>query len=182
MGKKDLSIHYVCTYEEALSLVKSRKKFWISNCGCRERKGHCSQSRMDVCLYFNDDFPTSGSGKRKISISEVRNLLVEAREHNLVARPFRNENFTGTDGICFCCNDCCEYFLNPSEKCDKGAFIEKTDLEKCSYCGLCEETCYFHARKIKNVKLIIKRGLCYGCGLCLTVCPDNCIEMIKRPD
>jgi Pyruvate/2-oxoacid:ferredoxin oxidoreductase delta subunit len=24
------------------------------------------------------------------------------------------------------------------------------------------------------------KDLCYGCGLCLDVCPENCVQMISR--
>lgn len=88
---------------------------------------------------------------------------------------------TITDGICFCCDDCCEYFTNPGEiKCDKGKFIEQTDREKCNDCGICVTVCYFGTRKMDDGELMIDRDHCYGCGLCLEVCPEDCLEMVPR--
>jgi hypothetical protein len=75
---------------------------------------------MDVCLIFNPDDPGSGSGKKEVTLTEVMGIVQEAEEKHLVARPYRDKTRTVTDGICFCCDDCCGYFLDPSERCDKG--------------------------------------------------------------
>lgn len=181
MSEKDLALHYVCTREQAIEMVKSYYRFWVSNCGCRESRGRCTRSRMDLCLLFRDDIGTSGSGKKEISKSELDDIFKEAKEKHLVVRPFRNEqNMTETAGICFCCDDCCGYFLNPEERCDKGESIEKTDMDLCNNCGECEQVCYFKARKMDSDELFVDRSKCYGCGLCFDVCPLDCIEMVIR--
>jgi len=183
MNEKTLAFHYVCTPKEARELVRQHDRFWVSNCGCRESRGKCDRSRIDVCLMFRDDIAGSGgSGKREISPAELEEIFQEAKQKHLVTRPFRNEkNMTETDGICFCCDDCCEYFLNPSViKCDKGASIEMTDRDKCNNCGICVDVCYFGARKMGDGELVLKRDNCYGCGLCVEVCPEDCLKMVPR--
>jgi len=180
MGESNLAMHYVCTHDKALDLINEHTRFWVSNCGCRERRGQCTRSRMDVCLMFNPDDSGSGSGKKEITLADAMEILREAESKHLVARPFRNKDRTDTDGICFCCDDCCGYFLDPKETCDKGKLIEKTDLKQCTQCGACESVCYFCARKMKKDKLMVNRDKCYGCGLCVDACPVNCIEMVKR--
>jgi len=181
MNEKDLAFHYVCTREQAKDLVTEHNKFWVSNCGCRESHGKCTRSRVDLCLIFREDVGTSGSRKKEISNVEVEEIFKEAKEKHLVTRPFRNEkNMKETTGICFCCDDCCAYFLNPDEKCDKGGFIERTDQNLCNNCGECEEVCYFKARKMDSDELFVDRSNCYGCGLCLDACPEDCIEMVQR--
>lgn len=181
MEKQDQCMHYVCTRDEAWQLVRNRKQFWVSNCGCRERRGQCARSRIDLCLDFQKRSSSGGSGTKNVSLSEVQKIFQETKENHLVTRPFRNlENMSEIDGICFCCDDCCEYFLEPNEKCDKGKFIEKTDEDKCSNCGECVEVCYFNARKLANDELVVIRDNCYGCGLCTDVCPENCVEMVQR--
>lgn len=182
MKDGDLSFHYVCTRDEARKLIEQHKKFWVSNCGCREAKGKCERSRIDVCLYFWDDIKAYGTGFKEISQAKVKDIFKEVEEKYLVTRPFRNEkNMSEIGGICFCCDDCCEYFTKPGEKCDKGTFIEKTDLEKCNNCGVCVDVCYFKARKMEDDDtLLVNRDNCYGCGLCIDVCPEDCIEMVQR--
>jgi len=181
---EDLSFHYVCTLDQARDLVRDRERFWVSECGCRLKREKCKRSRTDVCLMFREETADFGGGKREISRNEVESILREAEEKHLVPRPFRNgKNMTETDGICFCCDDCCEYFLKPDEhKCDKGDFIESTDLDACKNCGDCTDVCYFGARKLEGGKLVLDEDACYGCGVCASVCPEECIEMVSRGD
>lgn len=179
MESNKFNIHYVCTLQEAEKLIKNYDSFWISNCGCREKKGTCLQSLPDVCLSFSSDFGGTGSNNQKKDKKNALNLLKIAEEKKLVARPFRDPSGQGsTAGICFCCQDCCDYFLNKDEKCDKGSHIELTSFDDCLNCGICENVCYFHARKMESGKLKLYREKCYGCGLCSSVCPVQCIKMI----
>jgi ferredoxin len=180
MVENTIPFHYVCTLEEAASLINARQKFWVSNCGCREARGQCKRSRMDVCLMFSEAFQGTGSGRHEITKAEAGALLREAREKNLVARPFRNGARTDTDGICFCCDDCCGYFLDTTEVCDRGKFVAETDMELCNNCGECVEVCYFEARTMKGEELASETDKCYGCGLCVSACPEDCIDMVQR--
>lgn len=184
MGAQEPTLHYVCTRDEARKLAAQRDKFWVSNCGCREGGPGCKRSRIDVCLIFSEFDQGSGTGLHEVSKKFVEGIFKEAEDKHLVTRPFRNpEDKTVTDGICFCCDDCCGYFKDTEEACDKGRFIEQTDMEACTLCGECVPVCYFKARKMVDGKLAINQEGCYGCagcGLCLDVCPEDCIEMVKR--
>ena len=181
MSEENIPMHYVCTHEEAKELIDKNNRYFVSNCGCREGKGNCERSGMDLCLCFLEGDNGSGSGIREVDKTKVYPILKEAIDKHLVARPFRGgEEMQNTEGICFCCDDCCGYFLNPEEVCDKGKYIERTDLENCSQCGVCTDVCYFKARSMKGDELHIDTENCYGCGLCKEVCPVGCIEMVKR--
>jgi ferredoxin len=181
MPDQDVAFHYVCTDEQARALVDNRSEFWVADCGCRLKRGKCNRSRMDVCLWFRGDVVPWGVNLKHIGRAEVDAILQEAAEKHLVRRPFRNDKDRSiTEGICFCCDDCCEYFLNRAERCDKGIFKEQTDMEVCTHCGICAEVCYFGTRKMVDGELIIDRNECYGCGLCREVCPEDCIQLINR--
>jgi len=182
MGEEENPLHFVCTYDEAEELINQNSIFWVSNCGCRESRGNCQQSRKDVCLDFNGRFGGSGSNYHQVDKQFALELLQEVRDKKLVTRPFRDfATKTEIEGICFCCKDCCGYFLNREEICDKGIYIEETDYDCCSDCGLCVDVCYFGARQINDEgNLVVNREECYGCGLCYEICPVECIEMIKR--
>lgn len=65
----------------------------------------------------------------------------------------------------------------------RGEMLAVVDRQKCSGCGLCEETCQFNA-----VKSILSSGFykaevdtekCFGCGLCRK-CPEDAITMVTR--
>jgi hypothetical protein len=126
-------MHFVSTYEEARTLVDLALVFSISNCGCRERRGACGRSKHELCLLFAER-EASGSGKHAIGRAEAEAVLAYAREHALVARPYRDDaTRTRVEGVCFCCDDCCSYFLDRSEVCDRGASVERTDLDACKH-------------------------------------------------
>jgi len=177
--EKELAMHFVCTMAEAHEIASDYSEFWVSDCGCRERKGSCSQSRHDVCLVLKENVDGSGGEKHEISKTQLSEIFAEAENKKLVPRPFRSDDRTEIDGICFCCNDCCSYFLYGSETCDKGAFHELTLMDDCTHCGLCVDVCFFEARKMQNDELKIVSGNCYGCGLCVSSCPAECIKMIN---
>jgi Pyruvate/2-oxoacid:ferredoxin oxidoreductase delta subunit len=179
MSQDGSPVHYVCTRGEAADLIDAAWEFWVCNCGCREAKGSCGRSRHDVCLMFADA-GSSGSGKRRIDRVDAEAVLSTARDCGLVARPFRNAQRTAVEGICFCCDDCCGYFLDPTERCDKGPSVESTRVGECNACGLCEDVCYFGARSVTDAGLIVKRDRCHGCGLCADVCPEDCVDMVPR--
>jgi ferredoxin len=173
-------MHYVCTIQEAQELINKHDKFWVSNCGCRESGHGCKQSRTDVCLMFSNDGGSSGSNPHEINRDEVNELIHEAITKKLVARPFRNSDFSDTDGICFCCQDCCGYFLNSTEQCNKGTFVENTDFNLCINCGICVPSCYFGVRAVENGLAAIDNEQCYGCGLCIKECPVQGISLVAR--
>jgi Pyruvate/2-oxoacid:ferredoxin oxidoreductase delta subunit len=179
MSEQQPAMHYVCTHEQARELVQAHDRFWVSNCGCREEQG-CRHSRLDVCLIFNPSDPGSGSGKKEVSRAFVEGILQEAEARHLVTRPFRDETRQVTDGICFCCNECCGYFRDPAERCDVGSLIESTDLDACSQCDACTDVCFFGARQWVDGTLVLNRDKCYGCGLCRDVCTEEYIRMVER--
>ena len=181
-GKEARPMHFVCTREELRQMIDRQKRFWVQNCGCRESRGGCKRSRHDVCLTWVESSEGSGGpGRREVSRDEVMAILLEAEEKYLVTRPFRDYATRATvEGSCFCCDDCCGYFLDRSEKCDKGKFIEMTRVEECADCGVCVDVCHFGARKMLDEHLAVVREDCYGCGLCRDACPMSCIDMVPR--
>jgi len=181
MSEDQLCVHYVCTHEKALELIRASKFFSLSNCGCREAKGSCARSRLDVCLSFDPADPGSGSGSRPIGLEEALGVFAEAEDKRLISRPWRTEDRKGTAGICFCCDDCCGYFADQNEHCDKGAMIEQTDTTGCTNCGACLPACHFGARRTaEDGELAVERDRCFGCGLCVPTCPTGCISMVSR--
>jgi NAD-dependent dihydropyrimidine dehydrogenase PreA subunit len=174
-------IHFVSTRDEAYELARAHTRFWVSNCGCREGRGECARSRMDLCLNFAETTQCSGSGIHEVSREFVDGIFREAEAKRLVPRPFREADGSPiVAGVCFCCDDCCGYFLDPTEACDRGAKVARTDIEACTDCLDCTEVCHFSARRGQGGELIYHDEKCYGCGLCAEVCPTGCISMVAR--
>lgn len=181
MATDGLAFHYVCRPQEATKMVADHDRFWVVECGCRkDRDNKCRSASHEICLWFHGDMHEDFGRRREIGRDEVLHILRQAKEEHLVTRPFRNDKDRSiTEGICFCCDDCCYYFVKPGEKCDKGTFIEQTDLDLCSLCGSCESVCYFDARRLDNGSMKITRDNCFGCALCIDVCPEEAIRMVK---
>jgi Pyruvate/2-oxoacid:ferredoxin oxidoreductase delta subunit len=173
--------HYVCTHEQARELIAQHSQFWLCTCGCRAEGNGCKRSESDVCLTFNAEALAGQLGHREVSRSVAESVEKAAQNKHLVARPFRNPtNPEQIDGICHCCDDCCSYFIDPSEACDRGSFKEATDLDACNNCGKCVEVCYFGARSMVLGALSLQQDACFGCGLCVDVCPTDSIMMSQR--
>jgi ferredoxin len=51
---------------------------------------------------------------------------------------------------------------------------------QCNNCGECVGVCYFKARRMAADQLAVDTSNCYGCGLCIEVCPEECIQLIDR--
>jgi ferredoxin len=176
--------HYVSTRREAEALIAAAEKFWVSNCGCREGGDGCGRSRMDVCLFFDPEMGGTGSGFRAVDRDFVAGIMAEAEDKRLVYRPFRyDKDRTRTQGVCFCCDDCC-YYLKSEEAmqgCDRGRFVAGPACETCSSCGACVDVCYFGAREMEEGALAYAGEKCFGCGLCADFCPERAVAMEERP-
>jgi electron transport complex protein RnfB len=183
MNQQPSNMHFVCTPSEARELIDHQEHHWVTNCGCRESRGLvCSRSKLDVCLQFVPQAASGGQELREISRLEARALADYAQEKGLVCRPFRDpQTFQQVEGICFCCDDCCAYFLRPEEEpCDQGSLTECTDMALCDDCGICLDSCHFQARQMVEGSLALNKERCYGCGLCVGSCPREAIRMVPR--
>lgn len=53
------------------------------------------------------------------------------------------------------------------------------DLEKCSLCGKCVESCNFNALA-RTKQIVLFEKLCHSCGVCQMTCPEGAISYGKR--
>jgi electron transport complex protein RnfB len=185
MSGNDFHMHFVSTLDEARKLAAGQKKYWVSNCGCREAQAEagqkCKRSRMDTCLHWREGAGSSENGVKVLSHAAVQKLFKLAAERHLVCRPFRAQMPPHrVEGVCFCCDDCCAYFNGDEGSCDPGALVEKTDRDGCTACGACKEVCFFGARKIVGDVLKVNSRKCKGCGVCVDSCTTGSIAMVRR--
>jgi len=56
----------------------------------------------------------------------------------------------------------------------------KIDLEKCTGCGTCVDTCPVGVYEIQDGKSVaVNAEECLACRACETQCPENAIEIIE---
>ena len=59
--------------------------------------------------------------------------------------------------------------------------VAQVDAEKCTWCGLCEETCPYAAVDRTEVTgktvAVVNPAVCKGCGGCAPVCPEDAIDL-----
>jgi dihydroorotate dehydrogenase subfamily 1 len=72
-------------------------------------------------------------------------------------------------------------FVSPKEK--TSPVVPSVNLEKCVFCGRCQDSCLSDVFKVdkkkKSLELQIE-GRCWGCGDCAGWCPANAITMIDK--
>lgn len=174
--------------QEILEIVSRSKVLGIGQCYCRTTYKNCSNP-TSTCIHLGRgrslyDIPNKSENLRRVSKEEVIKLLEECDNLGLIHELiyFPNPEFYYV--ICNCCPCCCiplgNFLKSGSPQVVKSDFVAVTDLNKCTDCSTCEKWCYFGARKMINKKLIFDPVVCFGCGLCVSKCPQNAITLKKK--
>jgi len=73
-------------------------------------------------------------------------------------------------------------FLNPEieRNINVDVSIPEVDLEKCTFCGECSQSCQYNAIAVLSNKVMIFPSLCHSCGGCFHICPEKAIKEIPR--
>ena len=176
--------------EEILSLLSRSKVTGISNCYCREtqiKHGENPNIKYPVrtCIHIGlgkdlREIPFKSENLRKVPKEEIVKILRRAEKAGLIHQLiyFPNPQFYYV--VCNCdplyCIVLNGFIKKGSPQMIKSDFIALTDERICNNCGVCEEWCYFGARKA----LHFYQESCFGCGICVSKCPNNAIKLIKK--
>ena len=57
--------------------------------------------------------------------------------------------------------------------------VPQWDKESCSFCGLCQEVCNFHAILALPAEVMVFPELCHGCYACSELCPRGALPMLS---
>lgn len=73
-------------------------------------------------------------------------------------------------------------FLKPAITQELKVYLEvpEISLDKCTFCGLCQELCQFNAIAILPQTALTFPELCHSCGGCFLICPEEAILSRKR--
>ncbi|MBU1020616.1 MAG: 4Fe-4S binding protein [Firmicutes bacterium] len=188
---------YVMDYERATEVIKTASHIGVGTCYCRHKKEHAGEAcdaPMEICMTFNNTAASliKHGYAKQITEEECLDLLVVAKEHNLVQ--FGENVQNNVAFICNCCSCCCEALVGARRtgfsQTIRSNFIASVTDELCVGCGKCVEVCPMGALSMvsafevkKNKKMaVLSPEICIGCGVCVNVCKPNAIEMNAREE
>jgi ferredoxin len=181
------AIQRILPSEQTITYLREAGRLALTDCACRVHYGRCDKPTR-VCLLFDDaaERALGTDGARGISAEEAERTIQIADEAGLVHmtlyapqdRPF---------AVCNCCSCCCHdlQLLIRHGRADltvRSDYAAETNADECVQCGRCVERCMFGARRIEGGKLAYDPATCYGCGLCVSVCPTDATSMTLRGD
>ncbi|MFX1289216.1 MAG: 4Fe-4S binding protein [Promethearchaeota archaeon] len=181
--------------QEILALLSRSKVTGISNCYCRETQRKYSDipncdNPIKTCIHIGfgkslREIPYKSENLVKVSKSEIKKLLEECDRRGLVHQIIYFPNPLFYYVVCNCCPCCCvimnQFLKNSSSQMIKSDFIAYTDMNKCTDCEICEQICNFGARKLVNDKFTFFEEYCFGCGICVSKCPEKAIILKNKP-
>lgn len=176
---------WVMPSEQVLRYLRDARGFAVANCRCRTLAQNCSRP-LETCFALNDaaDIWVEQGYARRCSLEEAEAKLDAAAQAGLVPMSLFDPKHNIL-AICNCCPCCChdlQYLLarGRSELVAHSEYMAIQNQDECLNCGECVDRCYFGARSLFEGVLQYDPAKCYGCGLCVAVCPAQCISMELR--
>ena len=179
-------------YEKVSSLIDDGRSFLVMECVCKKQRHlvdkPCDRP-LEVCLGVAPvegafDNPSHG---RTITKREAYKLLAECEENGLVHLTSNTQS--DRHFICNCCKCCCGILLGinelgvPATSVVSSHYYAEIDVDECNSCGVCaDERCQVGAIDEKDDYYEIISEKCIGCGLCITTCPEEAIQLKRRPE
>ena len=176
-------------YEKVSGIIENGKSFLVQDCVCKKEQGlldnPCDRP-LEVCLAIapiEGVFDKSEHG-RNLSKQEAYDLLHKCEDDALVHLTWNVEN--GHFFICNCCGCCCGVLRSINEwginQAVNSHYYAKIDPDECTACGTCaDERCQVDAiEEVDDAYRVIKKK-CIGCGLCISTCPVEAIQLIRKP-
>ncbi|MFX1278128.1 MAG: DUF362 domain-containing protein [Promethearchaeota archaeon] len=186
---------YVMPSQVLEHFINKAKNHWIMDfCICRSSMD-CQDYPQELgCLFLGDSVldinPQLG---RLVSKEDALEHLKKCREAGLVQMIGKNRldaQWLGVSSgdkllsICNCDPCCCLWRVSSILVPKIGSKIKKMPgvvvrvNDNCIGCGTClNDICFVSAITIKDNKAIISNQ-CRGCGRCVSVCPQNAIELL----
>lgn len=185
IGESLSARQWVLKTDQAIEILRRCKTFALARCLCRSHYKRC-RNPVEVCLMIDaaaDKYVAAGEA-RYISIEEAEEVLRTADQHGLVHLTLSNPE-QKVFALCNCCPCCCHDLLllrtyGRNDLIARSEFISLTDLSMCVHCGDCVMRCVFKARSMDDGIMVTVPKACYGCGLCVTICPEQAIVMEPR--
>ncbi len=179
----------VLPYEQVEKLIEANDTFAVAPCICRtieQKQGRGCDAPIETCLIFGEfaDFYVKTGLGRYIDKTEMKKIIAEANEANLVLNPTNSKRVSA---ICCCCGCCCgvlkglQHAPKPAEAV-VSSFVAEYDSEACVGCGVCLDRCQMQAISDEGDKVSLNPDRCIGCGLCVSTCPTGALSLVRKPE
>ncbi len=66
--------------------------------------------------------------------------------------------------------------LRPAAELEPLPGAPTVDLKSCNGCGLCSKPAHCHAIEMIDKKAVVHEAECYGCGICVAICPSKALS------
>jgi ferredoxin len=176
---------WVLPSEKVLEILRDAQSIAVQNCGCRVHYSRCNNP-LEVCFLLNErgDHSVEKGLARPVSLPDAADILRKADEHGLIHLTLYQPDHE-IYALCNCCPCCCHDLqlmkvYNRRDLVVRSEYIAVTGNDSCNNCGKCIERCIFDARTFDDDRMRYNPGLCLGCGLCITVCPEHATVMEPR--
>lgn len=166
----------------ALDIVGRASKVHLRECVCRAREQACPRDTWEVCLLFEHASPDDLRDARPITTDEALSVLKTTAGRGVVYQLFYKQTSLRMTELCSCCACCCSPLRAIKREQDyssqlRSAYVAVTDVALCANCGLCQESCFFQARRLQDDALHFVDERCFGCGRCVQDCPEGAIRL-----
>lgn len=176
-------------------ILRANDTITVGVCPCRANVDKpCLPLDQDICFFVGDPFASFMAEQNpkyhKVSQDEAVKILEFAHRKRFVHTAyFKKEAGDRFVAICNCCACCCLGVrmwnllggVVPI-MCPSGYVAEVND--DCNGCAVCaDKTCAFNAISVddKAQKAVIDIAKCMGCGVCVSVCPSESIQLRREP-
>jgi len=175
----------ILTYDDVVRLIENADYICLTECACRTSLRKCSKP-TDVCMamgYMARFLVERGYGKHATK-EEAHDALKRADSAGLVH--CTNNSQDGAVVICNCCQCCCTVLRGRTEMNLKNSFAPSrytahVKSDSCTGCSICaDDRCPNRAITINDGIALVNEENCIGCGLCVTGCPSEAIELKQR--
>jgi ferredoxin len=183
--KSDIESRLVIPPAQALEIAAQASKVHVRDCPCRASKQTCPRDTWEVCLLFEHASQDDLRDARPITVDEALATLQTTAERGVIYNLFYTETGFQITELCSCCTCCCSPLRRMKEEGNykdqlRSDYVTVTDAALCVGCGLCQESCFFEARRVENGALQLADERCFGCGRCIESCPEGAIRLERQ--